>query len=180
MGYFPVRYDSRVVIYDCRGFIRLATDVPFILLLYRRRIRTHDVTPAAKLHHGQCDQIGLSLIGLGQKFSCQRRLNILQLLWATLKNNTFKVATTMATFCIHLENIGLLLIQHLVTLITAKTKPVIYILFTRSQQDWPHLHSLCTHWPLRMLHFYASFSSTIFTQQLAANEIQFRCANLVG
>ena len=27
MGYFPVRYDSRVVIYDHRGFIRLATDV---------------------------------------------------------------------------------------------------------------------------------------------------------
>ena len=26
MGYFPVRYDSRVVNYDCRGFIRLATD----------------------------------------------------------------------------------------------------------------------------------------------------------
>ena len=26
MGYFPVRYDSRVVIYDRRGFIRLATD----------------------------------------------------------------------------------------------------------------------------------------------------------
>ena len=25
MGYFPVRYDSRVIIYDCRGFIRLAT-----------------------------------------------------------------------------------------------------------------------------------------------------------
>ena len=25
MGYFPVRYDSRVVNYDCRGFIRLAT-----------------------------------------------------------------------------------------------------------------------------------------------------------
>ena len=25
MGYFQVRYDSRVVIYDCRGFIRLAT-----------------------------------------------------------------------------------------------------------------------------------------------------------
>ena len=24
MGYFQVRYDSRVVIYDCRGFIRLA------------------------------------------------------------------------------------------------------------------------------------------------------------
>ena len=25
MGYFPVRYHSRVVIYDRRGFIRLAT-----------------------------------------------------------------------------------------------------------------------------------------------------------
>ena len=25
MGYFQVRYDSRVVIYYCRGFIRLAT-----------------------------------------------------------------------------------------------------------------------------------------------------------
>ena len=27
MGYFPVRYDSRVVNYDRRGFIRLATGV---------------------------------------------------------------------------------------------------------------------------------------------------------
>ena len=27
MGYFPVRYDTRVVNYDCRGFIRLATGV---------------------------------------------------------------------------------------------------------------------------------------------------------
>ena len=27
MGYFPVRYDLRVVIYDRRGFIRLATDL---------------------------------------------------------------------------------------------------------------------------------------------------------
>ena len=26
MGYFQVRYNSRVIIYDCRGFIRLATD----------------------------------------------------------------------------------------------------------------------------------------------------------
>ena len=26
MGYFQVRYDSRVVMYDLRGFIRLATD----------------------------------------------------------------------------------------------------------------------------------------------------------
>ena len=25
MGYFQVRYDSRVVNYDCRGLIRLAT-----------------------------------------------------------------------------------------------------------------------------------------------------------
>ena len=27
MGYFPVRYDSRVVIYERKMFIRLATDV---------------------------------------------------------------------------------------------------------------------------------------------------------
>ena len=27
MGYFPVRYDSRVVIYNHRGFIRLGTVV---------------------------------------------------------------------------------------------------------------------------------------------------------
>ena len=32
MGYFQVRYDSRVVHYDCRGFIRLATDNLFFLL----------------------------------------------------------------------------------------------------------------------------------------------------
>ena len=25
MGYFPVRYDSRVVIYECKVFIRLTT-----------------------------------------------------------------------------------------------------------------------------------------------------------
>ena len=28
MGYFPVRYDSRVIIYDCKMFIRLAKGVP--------------------------------------------------------------------------------------------------------------------------------------------------------
>ena len=27
MGYFQVRYDSRVINYDLRGFIRLATDL---------------------------------------------------------------------------------------------------------------------------------------------------------
>ena len=32
MGYFPVRYDSRVVIYDRKMFIRLATDVFNILV----------------------------------------------------------------------------------------------------------------------------------------------------
>ena len=26
MGYFPVRYDSRVIIYECKMFIRLATE----------------------------------------------------------------------------------------------------------------------------------------------------------
>ena len=29
MGYFQVRYDSRVVIYNRRGFIRLATGLQF-------------------------------------------------------------------------------------------------------------------------------------------------------
>ena len=30
MGYFPVRYDSRVVIYERKMFIRLATEVNLI------------------------------------------------------------------------------------------------------------------------------------------------------
>ena len=33
MGYFPVRYDSRAVNYDRRGFIRLATGSKHILHL---------------------------------------------------------------------------------------------------------------------------------------------------
>ena len=33
MGYFPVRYDSRVIIYDRRGFIRLATDAHLKVVL---------------------------------------------------------------------------------------------------------------------------------------------------
>ena len=41
MGYFQVRYDSRVVNYDRRGFIRLAT----------------------------CDQIGLFFKGVDEQFS---------------------------------------------------------------------------------------------------------------
>ena len=31
MGYFPVRYDSRVVIYEHKMFKRLATDVRFLV-----------------------------------------------------------------------------------------------------------------------------------------------------
>ena len=31
MGYFPVSYDSRVVNYDCRGFIRLAAGISLVL-----------------------------------------------------------------------------------------------------------------------------------------------------
>ena len=34
MGYFQVRYDSRVVNYDCRGFIRLAADIILFLKKY--------------------------------------------------------------------------------------------------------------------------------------------------
>ena len=36
MGYFPVRYDSRVVNYDHRGFIRLATGAGPIKILKRK------------------------------------------------------------------------------------------------------------------------------------------------
>ena len=36
MRYFPVRYDSRVVNYDHRGFIRLAT---VLLSIFRQRQR---------------------------------------------------------------------------------------------------------------------------------------------
>ena len=39
MGYFQVRYDSRVINYNCRGFIRLATEdfglESFVTPLYR-------------------------------------------------------------------------------------------------------------------------------------------------
>ena len=34
MGYFPVRYDSRVVIYEHKMFIRLATGLQFTVLFY--------------------------------------------------------------------------------------------------------------------------------------------------
>ena len=39
MGYFKVRYDSRIVFYDQRGFIRLATDLVWseILLTIKKR-----------------------------------------------------------------------------------------------------------------------------------------------
>ena len=46
MGYFQVRYDSRVVNYNCRGFVRLATDMTKILNLMIRRSRSVDH------HHG--------------------------------------------------------------------------------------------------------------------------------
>ena len=36
MGYFQVRYDSRVVNYDCRGFIRLATGL-FQSIIFAQR-----------------------------------------------------------------------------------------------------------------------------------------------
>ena len=32
MGYFQVRYNSRVIIYDGRGFIRLATGLQFYMI----------------------------------------------------------------------------------------------------------------------------------------------------
>ena len=45
MEYFPVRYDSRVVIYERKMFIRLATDRPngqtYGMLLPRYRLRQY-------------------------------------------------------------------------------------------------------------------------------------------
>ena len=37
MGYFPVRYDSRVVIYDRRGFIRLATTLIITICFFQEK-----------------------------------------------------------------------------------------------------------------------------------------------
>ena len=34
MGYFPVRYDSSVVNYDRRGFIRLATGLLLLFVVF--------------------------------------------------------------------------------------------------------------------------------------------------
>ena len=42
MGYFQVRYNSRVVNYDRIGFIRLATGVPRKQLLYHRAFLADD------------------------------------------------------------------------------------------------------------------------------------------
>ena len=36
MGYLPVRYDSRVVIYECKMFIRLATGLRSKMIDQRR------------------------------------------------------------------------------------------------------------------------------------------------
>ena len=36
MGYFQVRYDSRVINYDCRGFIRLATEVATVWTTFEK------------------------------------------------------------------------------------------------------------------------------------------------
>ena len=38
MGYFPVRYDSRVVINACKMFIRLATGYGYIAFNYSVKI----------------------------------------------------------------------------------------------------------------------------------------------
>ena len=61
MGYFQVRYDSRVLNYACRGFIRLAT-----VLLLAPLISFHFL-PFANLVTNQCDQIG-RFIGIWATF----------------------------------------------------------------------------------------------------------------
>ena len=70
MGYFPVRYDPRVVNYDCRGFIRLATGRWKIFFDKKResseerRHRELFVMGWIKVHDGQCGQTWLNFTTL--------------------------------------------------------------------------------------------------------------------
>ena len=53
MGYFQVRYDSRVVIYDCRGFIRFATENNF-------KTKTNDTKGSKDKQVSGCDSVVMS------------------------------------------------------------------------------------------------------------------------
>ena len=48
MGYFPVRYDSRVVIYDCKMFIRLATLINKLLKFAPSEDKANDLWGLSK------------------------------------------------------------------------------------------------------------------------------------
>ena len=53
MGYFQVRYDSRVVIYDCRGFIRFATE-------NNLKTKTNDAKGSKDKQVSGCDSVVMS------------------------------------------------------------------------------------------------------------------------
>ena len=53
MGYFQVRYDCRVVNYDCRGFIRLAT----VSLLQRQKVVRNNKMSAVPKESRKCYQV---------------------------------------------------------------------------------------------------------------------------
>ena len=59
MGYFQVRYNSRVVNYDRRGFIRLATEMSslkqqFFVIQMLTYIFTHTRTRSRRRHRRMC------------------------------------------------------------------------------------------------------------------------------
>ena len=49
MGYFQVRYDSRVVNYVCRGFIRLATEVVDYANIFGGNLDFHKIKKLEKV-----------------------------------------------------------------------------------------------------------------------------------
>ena len=53
MGYFQVRYDSRVVIHDCRGFIRFATE-------NNLKTKTNDAKGSKDKQVSGCDSVVMS------------------------------------------------------------------------------------------------------------------------
>ena len=68
MGYFPVRYDSRVVIYERRGLIRLATKESRYFCIseevLHKRVSHKKPTPEWSSSFHQDDVIVKSLFGL--------------------------------------------------------------------------------------------------------------------
>ena len=57
MGYFQVRYDSRVVNYDRRGFIRLATVMNMKLIGESSALRKLQILKIHQMHPIECPSL---------------------------------------------------------------------------------------------------------------------------